>query len=282
MKKLLLLLLIVIIVSQYSCNNDNTNRNSTGTKESSANAETVDSVSDKVFVTDWKTLTKSFMTWYNYSYYNIHLSQDFIGLNIDSIRIDKTAFLNQLMTGNVVAFKIKIVRGEPVYKLFKLNSKDESIKTTIKQMASTEMTYHKMEGTEIPDFHFTDLNGNVYDKSSTKGKIVVLKCWFIHCVACIAEFPALNKLVEDNKGRNDILFISLALDDKRDLLKFLKTKEFKYAVIPQMKNYVVDKLNVTEFPTHLLINKNGKIIKVVNRIEDLVPFIKKELARDTL
>jgi len=282
MKKLLLLLLIVIIVSQYSCNNDNTNRNSTGTKESSANAETVDSVSDKVFVTDWKTLTKSFMTWYNYSYYNIHLSQDFIGLNIDSIRIDKTAFLNQLMTGNVVAFKIKIVRGEPVYKLFKLNSKDESIKTTIKQMASTEMTYHKMEGTEIPGFHFTDLNGNVYDKSSTKGKIVVLKCWFIHCVACIAEFPALNKLVEDNKGRNDILFISLALDDKRDLLKFLKTKEFKYAVIPQMKNYVVDKLNVTEFPTHLLINKNGKIIKVVNRIEDLVPFIKKELARDTL
>jgi thiol-disulfide isomerase/thioredoxin len=282
MKKLLLLLLIIIIVSQYSCNNDNTNRNSTGTKESSANAETVDSVSDKVFVTDWKTLTKSFMTWYNYSYYNIHLSQDFIGLNIDSIRIDKTAFLNQLMTGNVVAFKIKIVRGEPVYKLFKLNSKDESIKTTIKQMASTEMTYHKMEGTEIPDFHFTDLNGNVYDKSSTKGKIVVLKCWFIHCVACIAEFPALNKLVEDNKGRNDILFISLALDDKRDLLKFLKTKEFKYAVVPRMKNYVVDKLNVTEFPTHLLVNKNGKIIKVVNRIEDLVPFIKKELARDTL
>ena len=282
MKKLLLLLLIVIIVSQYSCNNDNTNRNSTGTKESSANAETVDSVSDKVFVTDWKTLTKSFMTWYNYSYYNIHLSQDFIGLNIDSIRIDKKAFLNQLMTGNVVAFKIKIVRGEPVYKLFKLNSKDESIKTTIKQMASTEMTYHKMEGTEIPDFHFTDLNGNVYDKSSTKGKIVILKCWFIHCVACIAEFPALNKLVEDNKGRNDILFISLALDDKRDLLKFLKTKEFKYAVVPRMKNYVVDKLNVTEFPTHLLVNKNGKIIKVVNRIEDLVPFIKKELARDTL
>jgi len=282
MKKLLLLLLIVIIVSQYSCNNDNTNRNSTGTKESSANAETVDSVSDKVFVTDWKTLTKSFMTWYNYSYYNIHLSQDFIGLNIDSIRIDKKAFLNQLMTGNVVAFKIKIVRGEPVYKLFKLNSKDESIKTTIKQMASTEMTYHKMEGTEIPGFHFTDLNGNVYDKSSTKGKIVILKCWFIHCVACIAEFPALNKLVEDNKGRNDILFISLALDDKRDLLKFLKTKEFKYAVVPRMKNYVADKLNVTEFPTHLLVNKNGKIIKVVNRIEDLVPFIKKELARDTL
>ena len=259
-----------------------TNRNSAGTKENNANPETSDSVSDKLFVTNWKTLTKNFTTWYNYSYYNIHLSQDFIGLNIDSTRIDKRAFLNQLMTGNVVAFKIKIVRGEPVYKLFKLNSDDESIRSTIKQMASTEMTHYKMEGTEIPAFHFTDLNGNVYDKSSTKGKIVVLKCWFIHCVACVAEFPVLNKLVDDNKGRNDILFISLALDDKRDLLKFLKTKEFKYAVVPQMKNYVVDKLNVTEFPTHLLINKHGKIIKVVNRIEDLAPFLKKELATDTL
>jgi hypothetical protein len=39
---------------------------------------------------------------------------------------------------------------------------------------------------------------------------------------------------------------------------------------------MIDKLNITEYPTHLLIDKNGKILKVVNRINDLIPFLKRE------
>jgi thiol-disulfide isomerase/thioredoxin len=248
-----------------------------GTKKIPTNNK--NSVSNKVFTTDWTTLTKDFMTWYNYTYYNIRLSQDFIGLDIDSIEIDKATFLNKLLTGNVVAFKIKILQGEPVYKLYKLNSNDESIKATIKQMASTEMEHFKMEGIENPKFNFTDLNGKTYNNSSTKGKIIVLKCWFIHCVACVKEIPELNKLVEQNENRNDILFISLAIDAKQNLIKFLKTKEFNYAVIPEMENYMVDKLHITTYPTHLLIDKSGKIVKIVNRIDDLIPFLKRETAK---
>jgi len=83
MKKPFLLLIIAIIHSQFSCNNIDTNRNSTVTKENTVNAKITDSVSDKIFTTDWKTLTKDYMTWYNYTYYNVRLSQDFVGLNID-------------------------------------------------------------------------------------------------------------------------------------------------------------------------------------------------------
>lgn len=279
MDKLFSTLLIAIIYSLFSCNSVETKKVNVGNKNMSGNSEVKDSTSNKVFTTDWTTLTKDFLTWYNYTYYNIHLSQDFIGLDIDSVKINKETFLNKLLTGHVVAFKIKILQGEPVYKLYKFNSNDESIKATIKQMASTEMVHFKMEGTEIPEFRFIDLNGKTYDKSSTKGKIIVLKCWFIHCTACIKEFPELNKLVDENKNRNDLLFISLALDSKQNLINFLKTKEFKYAVIPEMNNYITDKLNVTEYPTHLLIDKNGKIIKVVNRIDDLVPFLDRILSR---
>ena len=143
------------------------------------------------------------------------------------------------------------------------------------------MAHFKMEGNNIPDFHFTDLNGKVYDKLSTKGKIVVLKCWFIHCVACVREFPELNKLVDENQNRRDLLFISLAIDTRKDLQKFLEQKEFKYAVIPEMENYLTNKLNITEYPTHFLIDKNGKILKVVNRIDELTPFLTKQLELNT-
>ena len=279
MKNFYLVLLIATILSQLSCNGVETKK--TATKAKAITSVVSDSLLDRSFTFD-PTLTKDFMTWYNYTYYNIRLSQDFIGLDIDSKKIDKATFLNKFLTDNVVAFKTTILRGQSVYQLFKLNSNDESIKATIKQIASTEIAHFKMEGVEIPEFDFTDINGKVYNKSSTKGKIVILKCWFIHCVACVKEFPELNQLVEDNRGRNDILFISLALDTKKDLIKFFETKEFKYATVPEMKHYMIKKLNITQYPTHLLIDRNGKIRKVVNRIDELVPFLKNEVIKTTL
>jgi peroxiredoxin len=40
----------------------------------------------------------------------------------------------------------------------------------------------------IPDFSFKDLNGNLITNEKYEGKIVVIKCWYIHCAACIKEF----------------------------------------------------------------------------------------------
>ena len=144
-------------------------------------------------------------------------------------------------------------------------------------MASTEFEHFKIEGTEIPEFNFKDINGKLYNKTNVKGKILVLKCWFIHCVACVKEFPELNKLVDEYQKNNDILFISLAMDSKEELSKFLETKIFKYATISEMKSYMTDKLNITQYPTHLLIDRKGKIKKVVNTVGDLKPFLQKEV-----
>jgi thiol-disulfide isomerase/thioredoxin len=254
MRKLLFLFLLVILFLQYSCSQEIKDL-------------------DKGHTYDWLTLTDDYMTWYTYTYYNIRLSQDFIGLDVDSVIIDKPAFLNKLLTDKVFAFKIGTKADNAVYKLYSLTSKDESIKAAIKEMASTEIQHYKMEGSEMPTFSFTDINGIHYDNSSTNGKLIALKCWFIGCVACVKEFPELNRLVNNYKGNDNILFISLAIDKKDELIKFLKTKKFNYAVVPEMMSFMKSDLNVTQYPTHLLIDKTGKIIKVVNRIDDLVPFL---------
>jgi peroxiredoxin len=261
---------IFLLIALLSCNNKE-NENSQIDKKNNR-----DNRLKEVFNIDPKTITKDFDTWYNYTYYKIHLSQDFIGLDTDSIQIDKLSFLIKLKSGNKIPFKINVLEGKPVYKLYSFDTIDEGIKTTIKQMALTEIAHLKMEGMDIPDFNFTDINGNNYSKSSTKGKIMILKCWFVHCTACVKEFPELNRLVDENKDIPEVLFISLALDSKQDLQNFIKTKEFKYAVVPNTESYMTNKLRITQYPTHLLINKNGKIVKVANRIEDLIPFLNKE------
>lgn len=204
------------------------------------------------------------------------MAQDFIGVDADSKRIDKSAFLNHLATGNYVPFKARLQDNLPVYQLYKLNKADQDIQNTIKQSALNEMSHYRWEGKDLPDYDFTDLNGKVYNKSTTKGKILVLKCWFIRCVACVKEFPELNKLVDEYKDRNDIQFISLATDSRQDLLSFLHKNEFKYAVVPGKEEYMSEQLSVTAYPTHILIDKNGKIVKVVNAVTDLIPFLKKE------
>jgi thiol-disulfide isomerase/thioredoxin len=60
-------------------------------------------------------------------------------------------------------------------------------------------------GKPFPVFSFKDLDDNLITNENLKGKIVVVKCWFIHCVACIAEFPEVNKMAMKYKDRKDIV-----------------------------------------------------------------------------
>jgi len=126
-----------------------------------------------------------------------------------------------------------------------------------------------MEGQPFPKFDFTDLNGKQYTNENTKGKIVVLKCWFIRCHACIAEFPELNEMVNQYKDRNDIVFVSLAFDQEAALKEFLLKKPFSYATVSVKQSYFKDTLNVISCPTHFLIDKDGKIVKIVNEANRL-------------
>src|SRR5690606_22334605 len=110
-----------------------------------------------------------------------------------------------------------------IYKLYKLDDNaDKRIGSTIKLESTTIYGLSEIEGSPLPQFNFTDLNENIYTNENTKGKTIIIKTWFINCKACIAEFPELNEFVEKYKDRNDIIFLSLALDSKSELEAFLK------------------------------------------------------------
>ncbi len=232
---------------------------------------------DQDFEVDVEALLNDYMTWYSYHYRTIHLAQDFTALDTDSTQLSKETFLTKLATGNYIALKTKIKAGLPIYTLYKTPYNDPRREQTIKNLTSIELKNLSWEGKEMPAFSFTDLEGKVYDNASTKGKILVLKCWFIGCVACVKEFPELNLLVDDYRENPDIQFVSLASDTKPQLESFLKKKPFKYATVSDQEKFMGDQLKVRMYPTHFLINKAGKIVKVVNHADDLIPAIRKEL-----
>jgi thiol-disulfide isomerase/thioredoxin len=222
---------------------------------------------------------KDVSTWWNYNSHNIKLAEHYIPLDTSSKVISKENFLQFLATGEYIALRLKTVNSSLKYKLYKLNTDvDMGVSLQVRQFGKDQYKWYKMEGKEIPDFNFTDLNGNVYNRETTKGKIVVLKCWFIHCQPCIEEMPALNAIVKQHENKNDVVFISLAFDSKEELKSFLTKTKFSYAVIPVQRKYLDEKLSVNEYPTHFIVGKNGKIVKVVTAYRDMVSVLKHELS----
>lgn len=222
-------------------------------------------------------IQKNFNDWSAYQSKKIMLSRDFVALDILSKEISKESFLDQLANGNFIPIRLKSDDSIYYYKLFKIQPKsDTSIKATINQIGFDAYKNYKMEGTAFPDFSFKDLNGNVVSNESMKGKIIVIKCWYIHCTPCIREFPQVNKLTEEYKDRKDILFISLAEDSPEQLKAFLARKPLSYSVIPDMKIYMNESLQLNSFPTHFILNKEGLISKVLPNFESLEVALAKE------
>lgn len=196
---------------------------------------------------------------------DIRLYQNFIAYDTLDKPINKLSFLEALTSGNYFPLKLQSNDGKLYYQLYKFNpSADANMRTLITGYAPTFYDHYKRVGKKFPPFDFTDINGNRYTTQSTKGKIVVLKCWFIRCTACELEIPELNTLVGKYKNRKDVIFISLAPDTKPQLQAFLKRKRFDYDIVPNQNTYMSDTLNVNAFPTHFIINKKGTIVNVVD------------------
>lgn len=213
-------------------------------------------------------IQKEYKSWYAYTKKNIELSSEFLPINSNNKQITKESFLTRLKTGTFIP--LQLTGSIHSYKLYKLTaSADPKIGKSIKGIASIANHYFQKEGQEVPSFDFTDLNEINYSSENTKDKIVVFKCWFITCKVCVEEFPELNELYDRYQDNKEVVFISLAFDKPDKLQKFLEKKEFKYPVIAEQKKYMAKKLQVKQYPTHLLI-KNGKIVKMVNNVHALI------------
>ena len=91
--------------------------------------------------------------------------------------------------------------------------------------------------------------------------------------------PSLKEMVTLYTNRNDILFVSLAFDNKEALTAFLKKRTFIYSVVPDQEDFMRDVLKLHMYPTHFIINKQGLITKVVNEGKALAAALKMEVLK---
>ncbi|MGK0389630.1 MAG: peroxiredoxin [Maribacter sp.] len=109
-----------------------------------------------------------------------------------------------------------------------------------------------------PAFSIADMNGNVVNLDSLKGKVVVLNFWFTRCNPCIEEMRELNGLVKQYKDNEDVVFLAPTFDDKATVTTFLKKKTFDYTILPDAKS-ILDEYIVMGYPSNLVLDKKGDI-----------------------
>ncbi len=254
-----IILLNIAFISLFSCSNFSNN---------DQNEIKTDIQNNEIDFREW---------WTNYKT-NIDLTTYFTALDIDSSSIPKNTFLEKLANNNVVPVKVKTSENSLVYLLTaqkESNSKeiDASIRMELKADASQALKLFNLEFKKIPEHSFNDINDLTYSNASETGKFLVIKTWFINCKPCIEEIPILNDFVDHYKKRDDIEFISLALDSKKDLKDFLLRRDFKYKIIPNQEVFIKDSLNLSTFPTHIIVNKNNEIIKAFHKADKMISFI---------
>lgn len=124
--------------------------------------------------------------------------------------------------------------------------------------ASKAQRFTRLAGRNMPHFSITDLYGNKIDSKKLTGKTIVMNFWFVACPPCILEIPELNKLVTDYENNDEVVFLAFAKDTPELLGKFLSKTSFDYIILPNA-NDIAKKINVYAYPSHIVIDKKGRI-----------------------
>ena len=139
-------------------------------------------------------------------------------------------------------------------------------------LARLEKSKATAKGMTAPDFTLKDRDGNSISLSSLKGKLVLLDFWGSWCGPCRQSHPHMNKMYALYKDKGfEILGVSnemstpeenytkwtQAMDE--DGMKWMNVLNDKEKSDKQ--NNILSKYAVNAFPTKVLIDKNGVIIK---------------------
>lgn len=117
----------------------------------------------------------------------------------------------------------------------------------------------KFIGTKFQIEKFVNNNSQNFKNDYLEGKPTFINFWFTRCPPCIAELPTLKKLKE--KYGNNVNFISVTFENQDAVNVFLKKYEFNFKHITNSEQQI-EELNISGYPTSLILDKNG-VIKIV-------------------
>ena len=119
------------------------------------------------------------------------------------------------------------------------------------------------------DFLLKDLQGDVFRLSNQKGKPVLIFFGTTWCPSCRAELPFYKEIYETYAKRGlEVIYINI-MEPREKVAKFAKANSLPFKILLDEDGEVATNYSVVGVPTLVLIDKDGKIIKVTHSTADL-------------
>ncbi len=150
-----------------------------------------------------------------------------------------------------------------IFVLFFVQCKDTKESVEIGEV--TERTAEEISSIVeyAPSFAFNSIEGKRVSLADMKGKYLYVDIWATWCRPCLQQLPAMKELEEKYRG-TDIEFVSISVDNDRDMAKWQKMVQEKQMGGIQLfagkgTSFHQD-YNISSIPKFLLIGKEGEII----------------------
>ena len=133
----------------------------------------------------------------------------------------------------------------------------------IAALATTASAQNIVEGAKAPGFSAMKVDGSVFTLSSLQGKYVVLDFWGSWCIWCIRGIPSMKEAYARHKDK--VEFVGIACRDTEEKWKAATEKyELPWiSVLNPPADNLIKRYAIEGFPTKMILDPQGKIVKIV-------------------
>ena len=115
------------------------------------------------------------------------------------------------------------------------------------------------EGTRAPEIRATDLDGNRFQLSRMRGKVVVVDFWASWCEPCGDAMPVLDRLYQRYK-EHGLVVVGVNVDrEERNARQFLRRTRVSFPIVRDGEHGFASRYSPPTMPSTYVIDRRGVV-----------------------